>query len=183
VFCGCAVLFHFANAAMLPLLGQKLARGQQENSMLFMAACVITTQVIVALSASWVGRAAATHGRKRLLLAGFAILPLRGLLYTVTDNATLLILIQVFDGIGAAVFGVVSVLVVADLTRGTGRFNAVMGAIMTAVGLGAACSQAVAGSLVHRFGFQAGMLFLSAVAVIALAMFHQLMPETGQPPS
>ena len=60
------------------------------------------------------------------------------------------------DGIGAGIFGVVSVLVVADLTRGTGRFNLTLGAIATAVGIGAALSQTIAGAIVHHFGDRAG---------------------------
>jgi MFS family permease len=178
VFFACAVLFHFANAAMLPLVGQKLAHGQGASSMAFMAACVITTQVVVAFSAGWIGRAAAVYGRKALLLAGFGVLPLRGVLYTLTDSAPLLIAIQVLDGIGAAVFGVLSVLVIADLTRGSGRFNLTLGAISTAVGIGASLSQWLAGELVHRHGFRAGMLFLAAIALLALVLLAWLMPET-----
>jgi hypothetical protein len=55
--------------------------------------------------------------------------------------APALIAIQILDGIGAAIFGVVSVLVIADLTRGNGRFNLTLGAVTNAVGIGAALSQ------------------------------------------
>jgi MFS family permease len=82
------------------------------------------------------------------------------------------------DGIGAGIFGVVSVLVIADLTRGTGRFNLTLGAITTAVGIGAALSQLIAGSIVHHMGFHAGFLFLSAVAAAAFAILYFFMPET-----
>ena len=86
--------------------------------------------------------------------------------------------IQVLDGIGAGIFGVVSVLVIADLTRGTGRFNLTLGAITTAVGIGAALSQIIAGSIVHHIGFRAGFLFLAGVASAALAILYFFMPET-----
>jgi len=43
---------------------------------------------------------------------------------------------------------VVSVLVIADLTCSSGRFNFTLGGIGTAVGIGAALSQAIAGSIV-----------------------------------
>jgi predicted MFS family arabinose efflux permease len=140
LFLVCAVMFHFANAAMLPLLGEMLAKGRGRSSMLFMSACVITTQLVVTLLASWSGRKAGIWGRKPLLLIAFGILPLRAVLYTLTTNTVLLVAIQVMDGIAAAIFGVVSVLVIADLTRGTGRFNLTLGAITTAVGIGAALS-------------------------------------------
>jgi predicted MFS family arabinose efflux permease len=164
LFLVCAVMFHFANAAMLP--------------MLFMSACVVTTQLVVTLLASWSGRKAGTWGRKPLLLIAFGILPLRAVFYTLTANTTLLVAIQVMDGIAAAIFGVVSVLVIADLTRGTGRFNLTLGAIATAVGIGAALSQVIAGSIVHHLGFRTGFLFLAAVALAAFAILYLFMPET-----
>jgi predicted MFS family arabinose efflux permease len=179
VFLLCAVLFHFANAAMLPLLGELLAKGRGRSSMLFMSACVITTQVVITLIASWSGRSAGSRGRRPLLLIAFGALPIRGVLYTLTTNTALLVAIQVLDGIAAAIFGVVSVLVIADLTRGTGRFNLTLGAITTAVGIGASLSQVIAGSIAQHAGFRAAFLFLSAVAVVAFGILYFFMPETS----
>jgi predicted MFS family arabinose efflux permease len=178
LFLVCAVMFHFANAAMLPLLGEMLAKGRGRGSMMFMSACVVTTQFVIALIASWSGRKAGTWGRKPLLLIAFGALPIRGVLYTLTSKTILLVAIQVMDGIGAGIFGVVSVLVIADLTRGTGRFNLTLGAINTAVGIGAALSQVIAGSIVHRAGSSAGFLFLAGVASAAFAILYFSMPET-----
>jgi predicted MFS family arabinose efflux permease len=178
LFLACAVMFHFANAAMLPLLGELLAKGRGRSSMLFMSACVVTTQFVITLIASWSGRKAGTWGRKPLLLIAFAVLPIRGVLYTLTANTALLVAIQVMDGVGAGIFGVVSVLVIADLTRGTGRFNLTLGAISTAVGIGAALSQVIAGSIVHHVGYRAGFLFLAGVASAAFAILYFFMPET-----
>jgi len=178
IFLVCAVMFHFANAAMLPLLGELLAKGQGRSSMLFMSACVVTTQFVITLLSSWSGRKAGTWGRKPLLLIAFGVLPIRGVLYTFTSNTELLVAIQVLDGIGAGIFGVVSVLVIADLTRGTGRFNLTLGAITTAVAIGASLSQVIAGGIVHRVGSHAGFLFLAAVASAAFAILYFLMPET-----
>jgi predicted MFS family arabinose efflux permease len=178
IFLVCAVMFHFANAAMLPLLGEQLAKGRGRSSMLFMSACVVTTQFVITLLSSWSGRKAGTWGRKPLLLIAFGVLPVRGVLYTLTSNTVLLVAIQVLDGIGAGIFGVVSVLVIADLTRGTGRFNLTLGAITTAVGIGASLSQVVAGSIVHHVGSHAGFLFLAAVATTAFAILYFVMPET-----
>lgn len=179
LFAGCAVMFHFANAAMLPLLGEMLAHGRAaRQAPAFLSACIIVTQVIVMLTATLVGRRANTWGRKPLLLVGFGVLPIRGLLYTLTDHPTLLIAIQILDGIGAVVFGVVSVLVIADLTRGTGRFNLAQSAIGAAVGVGASLSNAVAGAIVQRAGFNAGFLSLAVIAALATALFWFFMPET-----
>src|SRR6202451_6633 len=178
IFLVCAVLFHFANAAMLPLLGEMLAKDQGRSSMMFMSACVVTTQLVVTLIAAWSGRKAGQWGRKPLLLIAFGAVPVGGVIYTLTSSTVLLVAIQVLDGVGAGIFGVVSVLVIADLTRGTGRFNLTLGAITTAVGIGAALSQTIAGSLVHRLGSRAGFLFLAGVASVALAILYFFMPET-----
>jgi MFS family permease len=131
--------------------------------------------------ASWAGVKAGEWGRKPLLLIGFSVLPIRGILYTLTSSAPLLVGIQVLDGIGAGIFGVVSVLVIADLTQGSGRFNLALGAITTAAGIGAALSQAIAGGLVHHFGYREGLLFLAAVALAALVILYFRMPETLEP--
>lgn len=181
VFLICTVMFHFANAAMLPLLGEKLAKGQGRSAMMFMAACVVTTQFVIATLSYWTGQKASVWGRKPLLLIAFGVLPVRGVLYTLTTNTAALVSIQVLDGVAAGIFGVVSVLVIADLTRGTGRFNTTLGAIVTAVGIGASLSQMMAGSIVHRFGFRAGFLFLAAIAAVAFAVYYFFMPETLEP--
>jgi MFS family permease len=149
--------------------------------MLFMTACVVTTQLVVTALAGPVGRLASSWGRKRLLLIGFAALPVRGVLYTLTHNTSMLVAIQLLDGLAAVVFGVVSMLVIADLTRGTGRFNLAQGAIATAVGIGASLSQVIAGGIAHRAGYSAAFLFLAAVAAAGLALFSLAMPETKIP--
>jgi len=180
IFLICAVMFHFANAAMLPLLGERLAKGHGRSSMMFMSACVVTTQLVITMIASWSGRKAGSWGRKPLLLIGFGVLPIRALLYTLTSNTEALITIQILDGIGAGIFGVVSVLVIADLTQGTGRFNITLGAITTAVGIGAALSQMIAGTIVHHYSFNTGFLFLAAIAALAFSILYLFMPETRE---
>jgi MFS family permease len=180
IFLICAVMFHFANAAMLPLLGEMLAKGHGRSSMMFMSACVVTTQFTITMIAAWSGRKAGRWGRKPLLMIAFGVLPVRAVLYTLTGNTIALVAIQILDGIGAGIFGVVSVLVIADLTQGSGRFNVTLGAIATAVGVGAALSQTIAGAIVHHFSFNAGFLFLGAIAAAAFGVLYFFMPETRE---
>jgi MFS family permease len=180
IFLICAVMFHFANAAMLPLLGEMLAKGHGRSSMMFMSACVVTTQFVITIIAAWSGRKAGSWGRKPLLLIAFGVLPIRAVLYTLTSNTVALVAIQILDGVGAGIFGVVSVLVIADLTQGSGRFNITLGAIGTAVGIGAALSQTIAGTIVHHFSFDAGFLFLAAIAATAFSILYFFMPETRE---
>jgi MFS family permease len=168
IFGLCAVLFHFANAAMLPLVGQVLSLGKDHRAPLYMSACIITAQFVMVPVAAWAGRACAVYGRKWVLMIGFSVLPIRGVLYTLTGDPIALIAVQVLDGVGAGIFGVASVLVVADLTRGTGRFNLTNGAIGTATSLGASLSHVVSGLIVQHVGYDAAFLALSAVASIAV---------------
>jgi MFS family permease len=182
LFLGCSVLFHFANAALLPLLGEMLSKGQGRSSMMFMSACVITSQVVISLIALRCGTLARSWGRKPLLMIAFAALPIRCILYTLTSNTVLLVSIQILDGVAAGIFGVVSTLVIADRTRGTGRFNLSLGAVATAVGIGAAISQAVVGSIVHHGNYTTGFLFCAAIASVAFVTLWMFMPETNHTP-
>ena len=174
------VLFHFANAAMLPLVGQELARTDKHHEASFMSACIIAAQLVMIPVALLSSRLAVSWGRKPVFLIGFAILPIRGVLYTLTHNPYALVGIQLLDGVGAGIFGVVGVLVIADLTRGTGRFNLMQGALATATGIGAALSNVMTGYVVKAGGFNAGFLTLSAIAAVALAFYGIAMPETNR---
>ena len=178
VFLVCSVLFQFANAAMLPLLGQLVAKSNGRNPMIFMSACVVTTQLVIALLASWTGQKAGLWGRKPLLLIAFGALLARGVFYTMTNNPDLLIALQILDGVASGIFWVLSVLVIADLTEGTGRFNITLGAFSTAIGIGISLSQIIAGSIVHQHGSTAGFIFLAIVASVALGTLFFFMPET-----
>jgi MFS family permease len=178
VFLACAFLFHFANAAMLPQLGEMLSHGSRASAAPFMSACIIVTQVVIMCFASAIGRFANLHGRKPLLLVGFGVLPIRALLYTLTHNSGSLIAIQILDGVANAIFVVVSILVVADRTRGTGRFNLAQGSLATAVGIGAALSNTFGGELIQHFSYRISFLSLGAIAALAFVLLWTAIPET-----
>jgi len=177
-FLGAVFLFHLANAAMLPQLGEMLSKDNLKKAAIFMSACVIVTQFVISISAAWIGKRAATKGRKRLLLIGFGVLPIRGVLYTLTHAAGALIAIQVLDGVANAIFVVVAILVIKDLSQGTGRFNLAAGALATTVGVGAALSNALGGTLIQHSGYRASFLTLAAVALLAFAVLWLAVPET-----
>jgi MFS family permease len=178
IFAGCVVLFHFANAAMLPLVGQKLALANEGLGTTLMAACVVIAQLVMIPAALIVGAKADDWGRKPLFLAGFLILALRGALYPVSDDPYWLVGVQALDGVGAGIFGALFPVVVADLTRGTGRFNVSLGAIATALGVGAALSATFAGLIVVMAGYSAAFLALATIAGIGLLIYAAFMPET-----
>jgi MFS family permease len=177
-FCLSAFLFHLANAAMLPELGEMLSMGNARSAAPFMSGCVIVTQVVITLSAAWIGKLAAVRGRKRLLLMGFGVLPLRGILYTLTHAVPLLIAVQILDGVANAIFGVVSMLLILDRTRGTGRFNVAQGALASTVGIGAALSNTLGGELVAQYGYNASFLGLAFIAAVAFLVLWLSVPES-----
>ena len=177
-FLATAFLFHLANAAMLPQLGEMLSKGSPKAAAPFMSACIIVTQLVIAVSAAWIGKRAATKGRKSLLLLGFGVLPIRGVLYTLTHAAGALIAIQTLDGVANAIFGIVSILVVKDRTQGTGRFNIAAGSLATMVGIGAAASTSLGGMLIQHAGYRASFLGLAGIAVLAFALLWFSVPET-----
>jgi MFS family permease len=182
IYAGCAVLFHFANAPLLPLVGQKLALAHEEWATAMMSGCIIAAQMIMLPIALLVGHNADRWGRKPILLIGFGILPVRALLYTFSNSSAWLIGVQLLDGIGAGVFGAITPLLLADLMRGTGRYNAAQGAVATAQGIGASSSGLAAGLIVDHFSYSAAFLISGAVATIAVAVLATAMPET-MPPS
>lgn len=179
VFAICAMLFHFANAPLLPLVGQKLARANPAWATAMMSSCIIAAQLIMLPVALAVGRTADRIGRKPILLVGFAVLPVRALLYTFSNSAPWLIGVQLLDGVGAGIFGAITPLVIADLMRGTGRYNLAQGAVATGQGVGASLSGLAAGVVVDHFGYSVGFLTFGAAACVALGALFLAMPETA----
>jgi predicted MFS family arabinose efflux permease len=178
IFLAAAFLFHLGNAAMLPELGEMLSKNSPRSAAPFMSACVIVTQLVISLTAAWIGKRAATNGRKPLLLFGFGVLPIRGVLYTLTQVTGALIAIQILDGVANAIFGIVSILVIKDRTQGTGRFNVAAGSLATMVGIGAAVSNTMGGVLIQHFSYHASFLGLSGIALLAFALLWAGIPET-----
>ncbi|WP_322981385.1 MFS transporter [Pseudomonas sp. C11] len=179
IFALCCALFHLANAAMLPLVSQKLSAINLQMATPLTSACIVAAQLVMVPMAMLVGLKADRWGRKPLLMAGFLILPLRGALYTLSDDPYWLVAVQLLDGIGAGLFGALLPIVVKDLTQGTGRFNVSLGALSTAFGLGAALSPGLAGLLVQGAGYDAAFMTLAGIAALAFLLLWLGMPETG----
>ncbi|MCJ2095837.1 MFS transporter [Methylobacterium sp. J-072] len=179
VFAVCVGLFHFANAPLLTLVAQEVGRDRPEWSSVIVSVCIVGAQIVMVPMAVLVGRRADRWGHKPLLLAAFVALPLRALLYTLWRDPIWLIAVQFLDGVGAGLLSASKSLVLADVMRGTGRYNLAQGLVGTLQGAGAALSFVVAGSLVQHAGFQAAYLVCGGVALLALALLWLAMPETA----
>jgi MFS family permease len=183
LFAAVAFLFHLSNAAMLTSVSQLLSRivGKDDATSL-VAICVLVAQLVMIPVALLVGHKADAWGRKPIFLVGFAILAVRGVLYTVSDDADWLVVVQALDGVGAGIFGALFPVVIADLTRGTGRFNVAQGAVATAQGLGGALSASLAGAVIVAAGYHVAFWMLAGIALVGLIVYAIVMPETRPAP-
>ena len=178
IFAGSVFLLQLANAAMLPLMAGVVTTRSSPWAPVLIAACIIVPQAIVALMSPSVGRKAQQWGRRPLLLLGFAALAIRGVLFATVRDPYLLVAVQVFDGITAAVFSVMIPLIVADVAFGSGHFNLAQGIVGTATGIGASLSTVLAGYVSDKFGSSVAFTGLAGVAAVGLAMIWFVMPET-----
>jgi MFS family permease len=179
VFAGVAFLFHLANAAMLTSVSQLLAKTVGKDlATSLTAACIVAAQLVMVPVAIVVGRHTDRWGTKPIFLVAFVFLAARGVLYTLSDDPYWLVGVQALDGVGAGIFGALFPVVIAHLTKGSGRFNVSQGAVATTQGLGAALSATLAGSVIVWAGYSASFLTLAAIAVAGLALYVVAMPET-----
>jgi MFS family permease len=178
VLATCVLLFQLANASILPLLAERLAHAEGQRSSLVVSALIFVPQIVVAAFAPWVGRAADTWGRRPLLLLGLGAVPIRSTLFAFTADPTLSVAIQTLDGLSGATLGVLTTLVIADLTKGTGRFNLAQALVATLSAVGASLSTSMSGLVVSRYGDMAGFLSVTAIGLIAVATLLVFMPET-----
>ncbi|MGH7103381.1 MAG: MFS transporter [Acetobacteraceae bacterium] len=178
IFISAITLWQLGNAAMLPIVGQKLALNNTGEGTLFMSALIVVAQAVMVPMSLLVGHRADRWGRRAIFLAGFAVLPIRGVLFSLAGSPWLIVAIQVLDGVGAGIFGALFPVVIADLTRGTGRYNVTLGAATTVQGVGAAFSTTVAGMVIVTGGYGTAFLVLAAIALAALLIFLFFMPET-----
>lgn len=172
------LMFQFANAAMLPLLGSAVTMQSSTSAPALIAACMVMPQIVVAVMSPWTGARAQTWGRRPLLLIGIGALVLRSILLALIHDPPLLVLIQILDGVSASVFGVLVPLVVVDVTYGSGHFNVAQGMVGTATGIGASISMLFAGYVSDHFGGGIAFLTLGAVAATAFILVWFAMPET-----
>ncbi len=172
-------LWNLANGFMLPLLGQKLGQDNAENSAVYLAVCIIVAQAFM-IGVAPLAAKASEKGRKNIFLIAFLLVPLRAALFSWIDNKYALISFQVIDGIGAGIYGVLSILMMSDLAKGTGRFNLLQGTTYAAVGLGVALSSASSGFTVKAFGYPGAFLTLGGIGVVATLFFFFFVREPDE---
>ena len=178
LFAAAIMLFQLADASLLPLVGENLAATTHDHAALWMSGLIITPELIVAVLAPWVGFHSERRGRRPLLLIGFAVEPIRALILAATSAYPFLLAAQLLGGVSASIIGVLTVIVITDLTAGTGRFNLAQGAVGALSGLVAATSNVMAGYLVHTFGPATGFLATATAGGAATALLWVFLSET-----
>lgn len=181
-FGACIILFHMANAALLPIAATTITAHAGTYASLIIAVCIIVPQGVVALFSPWVGREAVRRGRRAVLLVGWAALPLRALLFAVFPAPGMIVTAEVLDGVSAAVFGIMLPLIAADLTERRGRFNLCIGIFGLAVGIGATVSTTLAGWVADAAGDRMAFFTLAAIGLAGVALLAVAMPETAPKP-
>jgi MFS family permease len=178
LFTAALVLFQLADASMLPLIGENVAATIPTDSSIWLSGLIIVPQIVVAVFAPWVGYHCEKRGRKPLLLIGFAAEPLRAALLAFGSSYSVLVAAALLNGISGAIIGVLTVLVITDLTAGTGRFNLAQGAVGTMIGIAASASTLATGFLFQGIGSNAGFLIIAGVAGAATALIWMFIAET-----
>lgn len=174
-------LFHLGNAAMLPLLNQRLAATQPDAApLLWTGVAIVVAQLTMVPVALWVSRSRRWDLSAFVYLA-ILILPVRGLLAWAFPSVWANLPVQVLDGIAAGALGVATPLMVERYVRGSGRYNLALGLVLTMQGVGAAFSAGLANGIVGRAGhFGLAFAVLAGCALLALPVFVMAQRASGR---
>ncbi|WP_304111960.1 MFS transporter [Mycolicibacterium bacteremicum] len=164
------LMFHFGNAPMSRLIAQDFAI---ELGTPFRTTAIITGVAQLSMIAAAVAAPAAIRrfGLSTVLLVGLCALPIRGVIAGTLPGFWTIFPVQMLDGVGAGLVGIVTPVAVERLLAGTGRFNVGFAAVMTVQGVGASLSNVIAGAVVSARGYHASHLLSGAIAVTAIALF------------
>lgn len=177
LFAAAMMLFQLADASTLPLIGEHVAVAPEQGSM-SISILIIVPQIVVAIISPWIGYHSEKKGRRPLLLIGFAIEPVRATLLALTADFPFLVVAQLLSGITGAIIGVLTTLVIADLTAGSGRFNLAGGVIGAMSGMAASASTLLTGYFFERFGSWTGFIAIAAIAAAATVLIWAFLSET-----
>jgi MFS family permease len=162
-------LFNLGNGGMLSLLGQKLVATAVDATS-WTARYVMVAQLVMIPVALFAGSLADRRGRRQLLLAACAVLPVRAALSAFIDDPLWLISAEILDGVASGIIGVAVPVVVADLTWGSGRTQTALGSLNAIQGIGGALSAWYGGLAQAMLGWTGAFLALGAPALLALAL-------------
>ncbi|HJA75632.1 MAG TPA: MFS transporter [Candidatus Desulfovibrio gallistercoris] len=167
---GIMLFFHLGNAAMLPLLGQSAVAHFDVDPAVYTACTVLVAQGTMILTALWAAWIAPRRGYGPALFCALIALPVRGLVAGFWQSPWNIVPVQILDGVGAGIMGVVTPGMVALLLRGSGHINLGLGMVMTLQGIGAAFSATWGGVVADLYGYSMAFLALAVAPCVALLL-------------
>ncbi len=171
-------LFHLANAPVLPVTALYIKKlGGPDELTTF---TVLSAQIVMVPVAWAAGRLCDSWGRKAVMAVAFWVLPARILSYTLAHNPHMVVFLQALDGIGAGIYGVAIVAFAAALTRGTGKFNSLLGLFATAQAVGGVVGPILSGLALQHFGFALTFTGFATLALLAALLFQSMVPGTSR---
>lgn len=167
------MLFHLANAALLPMLSMRVASapGGEMSAGVYAAATVIISQLVMIPVALFAAARAGKYGYPLLITAALLVLPLRAALACVSAGPLFMIPVQILDGVAAGLLGVAVPGYIVKLLEGSGHTNAGQSFIMLLQGAGAAFSPAMAGTIAAKYSYSVAFAVLGAIALLALVIW------------
>jgi MFS family permease len=177
-FAACLALFQLADASMLTLATERVGGAKSAQGSLLTSGMIAVPQIVVAILAPWSGYLSELWGRKPLLIAGFCAEIVRAGLLSMIDTPILWLAVQSLDGVSGAIFTVLTVVVIMDLTTGTGRFNLARGFVGLVSTSAAAVSLSVFGFIAQGMGNGIGFTSMAAVAAAGALLVWFMLSET-----
>lgn len=166
------LLFHLANAALLPMLSMRVAAAPGSvNPGLYAAATVIISQLVMIPVAIWTAGRIGRVGYWRLIMLALLVMPVRAALAASSAAPLMMVPVQILDGVAAGVLGVVVPSFIVVLLRGNGHVNAGQSVVMLMQGVGAAMSPALTGMIAGHYSFATAFSVLSVIALTALLIW------------
>ncbi len=176
------LLFHLANAALLPMLSMRVAAAPGAvNPGLYAAATVIISQLVMIPVAIWTAGRIDRVGYWRLIMLALLVMPVRAALAASSAAPLMMVPVQILDGVAAGVLGVVVPSFIVVLLRGNGHVNAGQSVVMLMQGVGAAMSPALTGMIAGHYSFATAFSVLSVIALTALLIWWRYAPLLSPP--
>lgn len=161
------LVFFTANTAMLPLAGLKL-QGMLPtlSDPSRIGLLVAATQLVMIPFSLWSSSFRAGFGvGGAFFLLPFAILSLRGVVLSSSGGAFGILFGQILDGALMGLLSVMLPVVVAEMVRGSGRFNFASGLTGAISALGGSASQVISGMLFDRIGVDRTLMVFAGIAL------------------
>ena len=167
-------LFHLANAPILPVTALYIKQLGGSNALTTFT--VLSAQMVMVPVAWATGRLCDAWGRKPVMAIAFWALPVRILSYILAHNPHAVVFLQSLDGIGAGIYGVAIVTFAAELTRGKGQFNSLLGIFATAQAIGGVAGPILSGLILQHFGFHVTFASFAVLGLGAAVIFQAMVP-------